>query len=103
LRLRGSLHPRRASGVLPRNDAKLLASLIPGVAVLLCESKPPDSKYKKPRSLSGVCVLGALMPFAELRAVQSAKSQTIGFLKARFHCTTSHGIAPLEECIVRMP
>ena len=38
-RLRGSLHPRRASGVLllrvTARSAKLLASLIPGVAALL--------------------------------------------------------------------
>ena len=32
------------------------------------------------------------MPFAELRAVQSAKSQIVGFLKPRFHCTTLRSV-----------
>ncbi len=53
-----------------------------------------DVKCKKAQSLDWafLALLGALMPFAERRAVQLEGSQIIGFLNSQLHCTTRMGM-----------
>jgi len=47
--------------------------------------------------LAFLALLGALISLAELGIAQSEGRQTVGVLKSRFRCTTSHGNAPFEQ------
>jgi hypothetical protein len=88
--------------VLSRREAKLLASLIPASFRGI---NPRNTINKKPEELLGALISLAergiaqpersqtvgfsnSRPLRRAQGVQSAKSQIVGFLKPRFHCTT---------------